>query len=283
MVLAQLLDAGFQVTALTRQGGSQTFPSNVTVKAVDYDSLDSLTSALQGQDAVVATLGSFALDKQFLLIDAAAKAGVKRFIPSEFGSNTLHERTSKLPGYKLKVDVRKALEKAASESGLTWTVVVNGPFLDWGISAGFLLNAKDRTIELPDGGNNKFSASTLSTVAKGVVGVLKNPDQTKNRGVYVQDAVLTLKQLEGIVQKLVGADGWKETVPSIEEGLQQGLEEIKKEQPNMLTVFLTTLKAAIYGGDAYGCQFHKNDNELFGIKELSDAEVEAVVAKSIPK
>ncbi|XXH01299.1 hypothetical protein Hte_007655 [Hypoxylon texense] len=281
--LDQLLKAGFQVTVLSREGSSAPLPSAVTVKPVDYDSVDSLAAALRGQDALVVTITTSAIDKEYNLIQASIKAGVKRFIPSEFGSDTFNEKLSKLPGYKAKVDIHEALDKAAKESSLTWTSVHNGPFLDWGISASFLLNAKDRTVEYPDDGKHQFSATTLESIAKAVVGVLKNPEQTKNRPVYVQDVALTQRQLADLVKKYVGADGWKETVTSIDETVQQIWDEVKKEQPNMGPVFFGTLKAAIWGGDAYNSRFQKLDNELLGIKGLSPAEVEAVVAKNIPK
>ncbi|KAI1654479.1 NAD(P)-binding protein [Daldinia decipiens] len=279
-VFEQVLNAGFQVTVITRKGSSHAWPSNVTVKEVDYSSLDSLTEALQGQDAVVATITTPALNTQILLIEAAAKAGVKRFIPSEFGSDTFNEKASQLPCYKPKVEVQEALKKAAAESSLTWTAVLNGAFLDWSIRVGFFADVKNRTIELPDGGNNTASATTLSTIGKAVVGVLRNPEQTKNRPVYVQETTISLKQIGEILKKHTGADGWKENVTSLDEGLQKVLEEIKTAfTPN---VFILTLKVAIWG-KGYGGHFQKLDNELLGIKQLSPAEVEAIVVENIPK
>ncbi|KAI0165283.1 NAD(P)-binding protein [Hypoxylon sp. FL1284] len=282
-VLERLLKAGFQVTVLTRQGSSSTFPAAVTVKPVDYDSVDSLNTALQGQDAVVVTLTSTALDKQHNLIDASVKAGVKRFIPSEFGSDTFNEKLRALPGYKVKIDVTKALEKAAKESGLTWTAIINGPFLDWGISANFLLNTKDRTVEYPDGGNSLFSVTNLDDVGRAVVGVLKNPEQTKDRPVYVQSTAVTQRQLADLVKKAVGADGWKESEYSIDDTVKGIWDEVKKDQPNFLAIFMGSLKAAVWGGDSYNSRYKKLDNELLGVKELTPAELESVVAKSIPK
>ncbi|KAI2616797.1 NAD(P)-binding protein [Hypoxylon sp. NC1633] len=281
-VLGQLLKAGFQVTALTRQGSSRTFPSGVTIKPVDYDSLDSLTEALQGQDAVVSTIGGTGLLKQLPLLDAAVKAGVKRFIPSEFGSDTFHEKTSRLPGYHEKVVVREAINKAVAESNLTWSAVLCGPFLDWCIALNFLANAKERTIDLPDGGNSKYSVSTLETVGKAVVGVLKNPEQTENRVLYVQNAAITQKELLAMLKKAVGADGWKETVTSVEDQVQKGYEEAKKDKPDFLTLLLSAVLPAIFG-EGYGGHFKKLDNDLLGIKQFSDAEIEAVVFKNVPK
>ncbi|OTA66015.1 NAD(P)-binding protein [Hypoxylon sp. EC38] len=281
-ILEHLVNAGFEVTVLTRKGASHTFPSNVTVKAVDYDSLDSLVDALQGQDAVVSNLGHPALTKQFLLIEAAVKTGVKRFIPSEFGSDTLNPKTAALPGYKEKVDVQNALKKAAAESGLTYTFILNGPFLDWGVNVGFLVDVKNRTIELADGGDRKTSTTTLASVGKAVVGVLRHPEETKNRGVYVQDTAISLKELLAHLKKIVGPDGWKENVTSVAEGLKQTEEELKKGQPNIGVILITNLRAAMWG-EGYGGHFQKLDNDLLGIKQLSDAEVVDVIAKSVPK
>ncbi|KAI0836893.1 NAD(P)-binding protein [Hypoxylon sp. FL0890] len=280
-MLESLLNAGFQVTVLTRKGTSHTFPSNVTVKAVDYDSIDSLVDALQGQDAVVSNLGHPALTKQHLLIEAAVKTGVKRYIPSEFGSDTLNPKSAALIAYKEKVDVQKAVKKAAAESGLTYTFILNGLFLDWGVRVSFLADVKNRTIELCDGGNRKSSVTTLASIGKALVGVLKHPEETKNRAVYVQDAAISQKELLGYLKKVVGADGWKETVTSIDEGLKQVEEELKKDQPNIIVVLLSSIKAAMWG-EGFGGHFQKLDNDLLGIKQLSDAEIADVIAKSVP-
>ncbi|KAI1207829.1 NAD(P)-binding protein [Annulohypoxylon truncatum] len=281
-VLEQLLKAGFDVTVLTRKDSTHTFPSDVTVKPVDYTSQDSLVDALQGQDAVVAALASEALDVQFPLIEASVKAGVKRFIPSDFGGDTFNPKVAVLPGYKTKIDVQNALKKATAESGLTWTAIINGPFLDWGIAVEFLAKTKSKEIEYVDGGDQKYSVSNLATVGKAVVGVLKNLEPTKNRAVYVQDAAISQKQLAGYLKKVVGADGWKETVTSSAEGLQLGQEELKKPQPNGFLIFIGGLKAAVWA-EGYGGLFTKLDNDLLGIKQLTDAEVEEVVIKSAPK
>lgn len=141
------------MTVLTRTTGSgsttHNFPPSVSVAPVDYDSIDSLTAALRGQDAVVSTLGAAALAKQLLLVNAAAQAGVKRFIPSDFGSDTLHPKSAALPVYADKVTVQKALrDKAAQQgpdgSGLTYTIVLCGPFLDWGLTVPFLLDQRSQ-------------------------------------------------------------------------------------------------------------------------------------------
>src|ERR1700726_2267026 len=88
VILDRLVASGkFNIKVLKRSGSKSSLPAAMDVVEVDFTSLDSLKSALAGQDAVVSAVGMRGLESQLLLVDAAASAGVKRFIPSEFGSN----------------------------------------------------------------------------------------------------------------------------------------------------------------------------------------------------
>ncbi|KAL8730721.1 MAG: hypothetical protein Q9181_004572, partial [Wetmoreana brouardii] len=271
----QLRKAGFQVTILTRAGNNHSFPASVHVAHVDYESLDSLTHALHGQDAVVSTLASVAITVQLHLVETAARAHVKRFIPSEFGSNTLHEKSAALPVFADKVKVQAALKKEASSSGLTYTLICNGPFLDWGIAVGFIMNLKGKSIDLFDGGDRYFSATNLATIGNAVAGVLHHPEETKNRAVYVHDTVTTQKKLSAFGKKATAdkLGEWKENIVSIDELYQQGWAELKKPQPNPDGFIFNFLKTSIWGY-GYGSHFEHTDNALLGIKEISDAELE---------
>lgn len=69
-------------------------------------------------------------DLAFKLIDAAIAAGVKRFIPSEFGANNLDPRARQLvPTYDIKGAILEYLQKKAEESNgsLTWASISCGP------------------------------------------------------------------------------------------------------------------------------------------------------------
>lgn len=93
----------------------------------NFDSFDSLKSAFQGQDAVVSLVASHVLASQSKLIDAAIAAGVKRYIPSEFGSNTVDPRNMEaVPLFKGKVDVQDYLK--SKENEISRTIIVTGPF-----------------------------------------------------------------------------------------------------------------------------------------------------------
>lgn len=242
---------------------------------MDYSSLDSLTNALKGQEAVVSTLPPDATTN-LLLVEAAAKAQVKRFIPSEFGADTLNEKARTLPVFAAKVAVQDALKREAATGGMTYTVICTGPFLDWGLTVGFIMNLKGKSINLLDGGDRVFSATSLPTIGKATAGVLKQLEPTKNRAVYVHETATTLKKLAAMGKHATGADGWQENVVSIDEQLETAWAELKKDQPNPDNFVYGFLRAGIWG-EGYGGHFERLDNELLGIKELSDAELQDLV------
>lgn len=270
VMLDELLQAGFDVTVLTRSA-DQKFADNVTVKAVDYDSLDSVTGALQGQQALISTIGGAALGKQLLLVEAAAKAGVLRFIPSEFGSDTSSPKVAQLPLFADKIAVQNALKKEAEAGRLTYSLITTGPFLDWGLQNNLLASPKDQTITIFDGGNQVFSTTTLSTIGKAVASTLRHLDETKNRAVYVQGAALTSNQILKLAEKATGTS-WKTIDASVNDHLSAAWAELKKESPNHMVFIYGFIQASIWG-DGFGMPFEKTDNELLGVRDTTDEEI----------
>lgn len=64
---------------------------------------------------------------------AAAAAGVRRFIPSDFVLNLDNSACADLyPENRQRCEVRRHLiDLAGKNPGFSWTSVTNGPFLDW--------------------------------------------------------------------------------------------------------------------------------------------------------
>jgi hypothetical protein len=62
------------------------------------------------------------------LIDAAIEAGVKRFIPSEFGADTLNEKSRLLPVYPGKVTTFDHLIEKCREGKVEWTAIIGDRF-----------------------------------------------------------------------------------------------------------------------------------------------------------
>ncbi|KAI4126759.1 MAG: hypothetical protein LQ347_004844, partial [Umbilicaria vellea] len=126
---ALVTDPHLNVSILARQESTSTYPSHIKVHKTDYSEA-SLVSAFKGQDAVVSTVSGQAIRTQTSIIDAAIKAGVKRFIPSEFGSDTANPKAVELvPVFKGKESIVNYL-KGKESDGLSWTCLCNGPFFD---------------------------------------------------------------------------------------------------------------------------------------------------------
>lgn len=278
-MLKALLNAKFNVTVLTRQGSTSNVPETVKSVAVDYDSIESLEKALQGQDAFISTLPIVA---QKTLVDAAIKAGVKRYIPSEFGTDVLNPKTSELPVFTPKVEVTKYLEQVAKEGRITYTRVVSGIFLDWCLQMGLFLNWREGKIELVDGGDRPMTGTVLPSIGQAVASVLQHPEETKNRAVYTQSAIVTQNQLLGIFQKLSPGTNVEVTPAKSEDFEKVGREEMKKENPNPYLGPFNLIKRAMYG-EGYGAVApqDKLDNKLLGIHEFSEQDLEKAVAEIV--
>ena len=114
---------------LTRhgQGFKTTFEGDAKVVAVDYSNKESIKNALTGVDVVICTISFTVLDLQSGIAEAAKEAGVKVFVPSEFG-NISEGETEGMFGEKAVIQTQlKAV-------GIPCTYFYTGPFADftWG-------------------------------------------------------------------------------------------------------------------------------------------------------
>jgi len=281
-VLEALLNSGkFNVTVVKRPSSSATFPSSVTVTTADLSSVDAVTAAFKGQDAVVSTVGTAGLLGQSVLVEAAVAAGVKRFLPSDFGCDLANTKASVLPVFKHKIAIHKQLQEAAAAKpdDFTYSLVCNNAFLDWGLEKNFLLDWKEGKAKLFDGGKNVFSATTLDSIGQAVVGILSHPEETKNRFVYVKDIDVSQNQLLEIAKKVDPEKKWEEPIQVDTGDLEKSSNESLAKGQISPPVMMAYLFRIIFGPPEYGGQFAKDDNELLGVKGKTEADVEAILRK----
>ncbi len=129
-IVEALLSSGkFTVTVTSRKESKATFPDQVKVVKTDY-SEDSLVEAFRGQDVVISTIGGTAIGEQTTIVEAAVKAGVKRFFPSEFGSDTSNKKAQEIcPFFGIKAQLVDLLRAKADENpNFSWTGMATGPF-----------------------------------------------------------------------------------------------------------------------------------------------------------
>lgn len=129
-------DPHFEVSILSRSSSDGShFPSHIPVYYVggNYDTSESeLVELLKGQDAIISAIAAKAVQQQRTIINAALRAGVKYFVPSEFGHDTRNEQAAELLPPFLVTQKRQIVEYLQSKEieGLKWTAFVTGPFFE---------------------------------------------------------------------------------------------------------------------------------------------------------
>lgn len=119
-----------EVVVLSRSPKAELEKLGCTVIPVSYNDPSSLEAALQGVHTVISTIADLPggvgwVASQLALLDAAKKAGVKRFAPSEFGGRSYPSDVN-LPTFGSKLQVQKAVQ----ESGLEFTLFESGMFMN---------------------------------------------------------------------------------------------------------------------------------------------------------
>ncbi|KAK1981749.1 hypothetical protein LZ30DRAFT_760360 [Colletotrichum cereale] len=114
-VAQEVIDAiisrgSYQVAVLSRRDAPSNEKRGIAWKKVDYNSQESLVAALAGIDTLLNFVATADMDAAFelqkALAQAAVKAGVRRFAPSEWSSRS----GSGVALYRYKDDTRKYLE-----------------------------------------------------------------------------------------------------------------------------------------------------------------------------
>lgn len=271
----------FRVTILARHLSEPQLPESVEVLRVDYDSAPDLTAALAHQDAVVSVLTTNAMNTQLPLIEGAVKAGVRRFIPSEFSANIGNPKAAALPVYHSKIKLCDVLQQTAEKNpNFTYSLIRNGPFLDWSLAFGFFLILKGGETHLYDGGDRPFSTTTLTTRGKAVVEVLCHLEDAKNRAVFVQDIVTTQKKILKIAQEVNPERTWIPKIVSTAEMEARAHENYANGMFDLVSALGFFCRSVFAEG--YGGEFQEVDKELLGIRQKTNNDLKALI-KGAPK
>ncbi|KAJ6006332.1 isoflavone reductase family protein [Penicillium sp. IBT 35674x] len=267
-------DGSFNLSVLSRKSSKSTFPSHIKVYKIDDDyPIDQLVNAFKGQDALVSTLPGRPYTVHLRMIDAAIQAGVKRFIPTEYGNNTCAAAAELVTLYAEKAKVIAYL-KTKESTGLTWTAIHTGQFFDWGLESGWLdYHLKEKRVIIYDSGDKPWSTSTLGTASAAVVKVLLKPDETANRPIYVASFTVSQRQVLEVLEEATGTT-WEVQRMSSEHALNKAAELDTKDYSDGLKLLILML---LYADDAdRGADFKKDGllcNELLGLPEEDLTEV----------
>jgi uncharacterized protein YbjT (DUF2867 family) len=133
-IVKALLKRGAVVKALVRHNTSETEVNKLTVMGakVTYanpSNLEDMANALAGVSCVVSALNGLRdiiIDRQTILLNAAVKAGVPHFIPSDYSEDF----TTTIPGDNRNLDLRREFMAIADRASIAVTSILNGAFMD---------------------------------------------------------------------------------------------------------------------------------------------------------
>ena len=223
----------YVVSILTRPASLERtrsmFPdSQIKIFTADYSSPDvtaeAFKASFENQDAVVSATATFTVAQQYAIIDAAiASKSVQRFIPSEYGVDTVDSESLKenLPLAYLKTDIISYLQ--SRESSISWSTIITGAFFDWSfqIPGNMGFNVLARTANIFDGGDIPYEATNLAQIGSAIAAVLSStpsagfPDGTgkglpmveltKNKYVYINSFTTTQNAVVSLLEKYTGS------------------------------------------------------------------------------
>lgn len=278
MVLHALVKDGFNVTVLKRASSSSSsdYPSGVKVAEVDDAfAVDDLVPIFQGQDAVVVTIKGTQVDIQKRLADASVKAGVKRFIPADFGScdsSSPHAQDC-VPLFANKTELRSYLtELANANKDFSWSSIVCGHFFDWDTAFLHIWPGK-RKADIVKSGDLKASYSTLGRVGEATSRILQRPTQTANRVLFVQSFCVTQVEILHAFEKASNA---KYDVAWLEAGEYEREQKAKRDEGDKEAIEnLVWLLGAIEGN------WEEREEFAMGLLGLENEDLQGAAEKVV--
>jgi hypothetical protein len=162
--------------------------------------LEELTVALKGQDVVVSALGTPARKDQITYIDAAAKAGVQWFIPSEWGFDYNTEKGTQIA---IIADVKIDDMAAIRAHGMDWTSISTGAFSEYAPAPVFGVFPDARKIFYPNTGKAALTQTALADVGN-ILADLIVTGRGRNETVYTATATFTYEEYANLLEKVTG-------------------------------------------------------------------------------
>ncbi|KAK6274451.1 hypothetical protein POUND7_004160 [Theobroma cacao] len=214
-----------------KQQGARLVPAS-------FSDHQSLVNAVKLVDVVICAISgvhirSHQILLQLKLVDAIKEAGnVKRFLPSEFGTDPARMENAMEPG-RLTFDDKMVVRRAIQEAGIPFTYVsancFAGYFLGGLCQPGYILPSRDHVRLLGDG-DQKAIYVDEDDIATYTIKTIDDP-RTLNKTVYIRPPknILSQREVVQIWEKLIGKELLKSSI-SKEEFLSSMKEQNYAEQ-----------------------------------------------------
>jgi uncharacterized protein YbjT (DUF2867 family) len=205
-IVKRLLQRKAKVKALVRNSSDQELvrqliQAGVEVVEIDYHNSAALVDACRNTSCVVsAGLREVIVNAQFNLLRAAIKAGVPRFIPSDYciDYRALH------PGDNRNLDLRREFSQILSDSPIRATSILNGMFTDLLLGQAPVILFKQKRIFFWGDADQKMDFTTIDNTAEYTAEVALDHDSP--RWLLIAGESTSMRDIKTITTDLSGKE-----------------------------------------------------------------------------
>jgi len=203
-----LLERGASVRALVRQGTArdkleQLQQLGVTIASVDLSSASQVTPACSGAACVVSALAGLQdviVEAQAVLLDGAVRAGVPRFIPSDYSIDF----TKFPPGENRNLDLRRDFHKRLDKTSISATTIFNGAFTDMLTGQMPLILFKLKRVLYWGDADQRMDFTTIDDTASFTASAALDPSTP--RFLRIAGDQLSARELTTVVSEVTGSE-----------------------------------------------------------------------------
>jgi len=209
-IVKALLKRGAKVRAIVRHSSApekvkELQRAGAEVVAVDFNNFQELTGACSGGKCLISALSGLRdviVDLQTLLLDAAIKAGVPRFIPSDFSI----DYTKIPPGTNRNLDLRREfmarLDERVKKAEISATSILNGMFMDLLVHRAPIILFKLKRVVYWGNPDQLLDFTTIDDTAEFTANVALDPFTP--RFLRIAGDQLSARQLAEVVSQVTG-------------------------------------------------------------------------------
>ncbi|KAL5514229.1 hypothetical protein ACEPAG_2317 [Sanghuangporus baumii] len=175
----------------------------VEIRIIDLENwtVDQIAESLKGVDTVISTILYTEILRQKLLADACKKAGVKRFVPDDWG-------TACVRGVRQLYDEKLAIRDYAKDIGINYTFIdvgwwmqITPPFIDIKFPSSVMKKAMMSRI---GSGDVKCAVTDNRDIGKFVARIISD-DRTLNQYVFCWTQEVTLNETIALAERVSGS------------------------------------------------------------------------------
>lgn len=271
----------FEVRVVTRnESKTLDLSTNVEVFTADYSSVRSLSYAFVGFDVVVNAIGDRVSGEHRLIFDAVLAAGVKHYIPSQWGSTPRTAAILAIPFMKEKVDIMDLVQNAAEEGKITFTSFAGGPWLEYLMGRPSLMSIPDGVFYMHEHPDFEFGVTTKSFFGQALVEALRRPEATKNKHINVQLARLSQNKALALAREAKPNKKIRIVQANCNERYRKGMASLATGRTDK-AVFADIFSKCIFDPETNPLP-NTLDNDLLGLPLLTDKAVEEMLVIMYP-